>query len=52
MLQLNDIRSLTVMHMEVPCCSGLLAIARQALAAAGKEIPFEAVRIGIQGERK
>ena len=52
MLQLNDIRSLTVMHMEVPCCSGLLAIARQALAASGKEIPFEAIRIGIQGDRK
>lgn len=52
MLQGNNIRSLTVMHMEVPCCSGLIAIARQALAASGKEIPFEAIRIGIQGDRK
>lgn len=52
MLQGNNIRSLTVMHMEVPCCSGLLAIARQAIAASGKEVPFEAIRIGIQGDRK
>ncbi|TRO82693.1 ATP-binding protein [Trichloromonas acetexigens] len=52
MLQQNNIRSLTVLHMEVPCCSGLIAIARQALAASGKEIPLETIRIGIQGERK
>lgn len=52
MLQGNNIRSLTVMHMEVPCCSGLLAIARQAIAASGKDVPFEAIRIGIQGDRK
>lgn len=52
MLRQNNIRRLTVLHMEVPCCSGLIAIARQALAACGKEVPFETVRIGIQGERK
>ncbi len=52
MLRQNNIRKLTVLHMEVPCCSGLIAIARQALAACGKEVPFEAVRIGIQGDRK
>lgn len=52
MLKGNNIRSLTVLHMEVPCCSGLIAIARQALAASGKEIPLETIRIGIQGERK
>ncbi|PLX95362.1 MAG: ferredoxin [Desulfuromonas sp.] len=52
MLQQNDIKSLTILHMEVPCCSGLIAIARQALAASGKEIPFETIKIGIQGDRK
>ena len=52
MLQHNNIRRLTVVHMEVPCCSGLIAIARQALAASGKVIPFETIRIGIQGDRK
>jgi len=48
----NDIRSLTVLHMEVPCCSGLIMLARQAIAASGKNVPLETVRIGIQGERK
>ncbi|WP_432821171.1 ATP-binding protein [Trichloromonas sp.] len=52
MLQGRSVRSLTVIHMEVPCCSGLVAIARQALAASGKDIPFETVCIGIQGSRK
>jgi NAD-dependent dihydropyrimidine dehydrogenase PreA subunit len=48
----NDIRSLTVLHMEVPCCSGLIMLARQAIAASGKSVPLETVRIGVQGERK
>lgn len=52
MLQRNGIRRLTVVHMEVPCCSGLIAIARQALAASGKDIPLETIRIGLRGERK
>jgi NAD-dependent dihydropyrimidine dehydrogenase PreA subunit len=50
-LRRNDIRSLTVIRMEVPCCSGLQAIARQAIAASGKDIPFETVSIGIKGNR-
>lgn len=52
MLQVNEIKSLTVLHMEVPCCSGLVMIARQAIAASGKEVPLTTVRIGIQGEIK
>jgi Fe-S-cluster-containing hydrogenase component 2 len=48
----NNIRSLTVIRMEVPCCSGLVTIAQQALAASGKEIPLETVNIGIKGDRK
>lgn len=47
----NTIRSLTVIRMEVPCCSGLVTIARQALAASGKDIPLETVSIGIKGDR-
>jgi hypothetical protein len=38
--------------MEVPCCSGLVMLARQAIAASGKDVPLETIRIGIQGERK
>lgn len=52
MLQQNDIKSLTVVHMEVPCCSGLIAIARQAVAACGKDVPLETVCVGIQGDLK
>ena len=51
-LSQNEIRSLTVLHMEVPCCSGLVMLARQAIAASGKDVPLETIRIGIQGERK
>jgi hypothetical protein len=36
--------------MEVPCCSGLIAIAKQALAACGKDIPLTTVKIGIKGD--
>lgn len=50
-LRQNNIRSLTVIRMEVPCCSGLVTISRQALAASGKDIPLETVSIGIKGNR-
>lgn len=40
-LQNNDIRSLRVAYMEVPCCRGLVFIAQQALAISGKDIPLE-----------
>lgn len=50
-LRQKGVRSLTVVHMEVPCCSGLIALARQALAESGKEIPFQTVSIGIKGDR-
>ncbi len=49
-LRQNDVRSLTVVHMEVPCCFGLVALAKRALAASGKSIPVEDVTIGVHGE--
>ncbi len=45
----HDVRSLTVVHMEVPCCSGTTALARQALERSGKRIPVRDVTISIQG---
>jgi len=48
----NDIRSLTVAHMEVPCCHGLTHVAAQAVAKSGKQIPVETVVIGRDGTRK
>lgn len=52
MIQQSQIRSLTVAHMEVPCCGGLIALARQAVAASGVDVPFETINVGIQGDRK
>jgi NAD-dependent dihydropyrimidine dehydrogenase PreA subunit len=48
-LQMNDIRSLTVVRMEVPCCSGLTQIARMAAANSGKPMPFEEIIISLDG---
>jgi len=44
-------RSIKVVHMEVPCCFGLVQLVRQAMSQAGEDIPFEAVKIGIHGEK-
>jgi Pyruvate/2-oxoacid:ferredoxin oxidoreductase delta subunit len=49
-LQANNLRSLTVVHMEVPCCSGLVRIAREAIALSGKAMYFEDVTISLRGE--
>ncbi|MDO9068489.1 MAG: 4Fe-4S binding protein [Deltaproteobacteria bacterium] len=48
----SDIKSITVLKMEVPCCGGIAIAAQQALAACGKNIPLEVVTIGIQGAIK
>lgn len=45
----NNIRSLTVVRMEVPCCGGLEAAARRALAASGRFIPSQVVIISTDG---
>ena len=47
--RLNDIKSVTVVHMEVPCCFGMLSIVNQAVKDSGKDIPVKAVNIGIRG---
>jgi NAD-dependent dihydropyrimidine dehydrogenase PreA subunit len=48
----SDVKSITVLKMEVPCCGGIAVAAQQALAASGKQIPFRVVTIGIQGTIK
>ena len=45
----NDIRSITVARMTVPCCAGLEHIVREALARAGKTIPVETVIVDPSG---
>ena len=48
----SNIKSVTVLAMEVPCCGGIVMAAKQALAASGRNIPLEVVTIGIRGEIK
>jgi NAD-dependent dihydropyrimidine dehydrogenase PreA subunit len=48
-LQSNKLNSLTVIHMEVPCCSGLTHIARQAITQSNMEMTFRDVTIDLQG---
>ena len=45
----NDIKSVTVVRMEVPCCGGIEAAVRNALQASGKCIPWQVVTISTQG---
>jgi len=48
----NELKSVTYVHMEVPCCFGLISIIEDAIASSGKNIPFKDVTITLQGERK
>ena len=45
----QDIRSVTVAHMEVPCCSGAGRIVQMALRRSGRRIPVSDLTIGIGG---
>jgi ferredoxin len=47
-----NIKSVTVLHMEVPCCSGLVLITKKALMAANMKIPAKEITISIQGNIK
>ena len=46
----NDVRSVTLTRMEVPCCGGLEYAARQAVAASGKDIPMRVVTFTAEGK--
>ena len=46
----NEINNVTVVKMEVPCCSGIAEAVRKALKESGKMIPWQIVTISIQGE--
>ncbi len=48
-LKANKLNSLTVIHMEVPCCFGLTNIARRAITCSGTKLSFEDVTIDLQG---
>ena len=51
-LSQSSVKSLTVVHMEVPCCFGIVQMARQAIHDSGQDIPFKEVTIGVRGDRQ
>ena len=46
----NEIKSVKIVRMEVPCCGGLESAAKKALQASGKFIPWQVVTISIDGK--
>lgn len=49
-LKENDIREITIVNMEVPCCFGLVQVVRQAMEAAGKTPPVTICTLGTAGQ--
>lgn len=45
----NNIKSVTIVRMEVPCCGGIERAAKNALQASGKFIPWQVVTISVDG---
>ena len=52
MIDSAEINTLTVVIMEVPCCGGLVSLARMASEQAQRKVPVKVVVIGVQGEIK
>jgi len=50
LLSIHTIKSITVAHMEVPCCSGVRYVVDQAMEKAGKKVPVKDYTITISGE--
>lgn len=48
-LRQNEIQSVTVVRMEVPCCGGIEMAARRAMEASGKRIPWQVVTVSTDG---
>ncbi|MGI6066154.1 MAG: ATP-binding protein [Bacillota bacterium] len=48
-LQAHEVKSITVLRMEVPCCSGIVQAVKQAMLQSGKMIPWHVVTIGTDG---
>ena len=51
-IQNNDIKSVTIVRMEVPCCGGIETAAKRAIQASGKFLPWQVVTITTDGRIK
>lgn len=49
-LRSNEIKDITVLHMEVPCCSNLLKLVSDAIKLSGKSLPVRQFVVGIRGD--
>ncbi len=49
-IKINTIKSISIVHMEVPCCSGTVYVVEEALKASGKNMTVRDYTISIQGE--
>lgn len=49
-LKNNNIKSITIAHMEVPCCFGMVKIVEESLRRSGKNIPIKSMEVSIEGE--
>ena len=49
-LATSDVHSVTIVHMEVPCCTGLVRIAEAAVQRSGCNVPLKDVTISIRGQ--
>ena len=47
----NNIRSVTIATMEVPCCFGLKRLVQEALELSGKDVPLRQETISVKGEK-
>jgi len=50
LIEVAKINTLTVMIMQVPCCRGLLMLAKEALNQSSRKIPLKLMVVGVQGE--
>lgn len=50
MFKENNIKSISVVYMEVPCCTGIVQLVQEALRKSGANIPTTLYRVGIKGD--
>ena len=49
-LKFNEIKNITLLRMEVPCCGGLEIMAKKALQRSGKQVPLQVITLSIDGK--